>query len=120
MSSIKNTSAALNKKFSDSITLTDNFGNSYLFVRRWSGKGFFNIAKCEVLTDGKILDRDGVVPDAVLFSNEEVAELVIESEERTKCLENIESLLEEWINLRRSRSRKANHRPNQLQKKEVV
>jgi hypothetical protein len=114
-----NTSAALNKKFGDTFTLTDNYGNSHLFVRNWSRKGFFEIAKCEINTDGHIDDNDGLVPGAVLYTNEEVADLITESEERARRLENIESLLEEWINIRRSRSRKAKQKPRQLQKQEV-
>jgi hypothetical protein len=116
VSDTENTSAALNKKF-DSFSLTDKYGNTYLFVR--SGKGFFNIAKCEVLTDGHVDEDDGLVPNAILFSNEEVADLLTESEERARRLESIESLLEEWINLRRGRSRKAKHRLR-LQKQEVA
>jgi hypothetical protein len=45
MSDIKNTSASKNKNF-DSFSLTDNIGNSYLFVR--STHGFSNIARYEV------------------------------------------------------------------------
>lgn len=110
------TSAASNKKF-DSLSLTDNYGNSYLFVR--SRKGFFNIAKCEVLTDGHIDENDGLVPKAILFTNEEVADLLAESEERARRLERIESLLEEWVNLRRGELRKAKHRLA-LQRKEAI
>ena len=114
MSSIPSTSAV---KF-NTLSLTDNFGNSYLFVR--TERGFFNIAKCEVLTDGKVPDRDGsVVPNAIPFHDEEVAYLVAEAEARAEKLENIESLLERWIDLRRHRSRKAKRGKLRLQKKEV-
>lgn len=117
MSDINNITAAKYNKF-DNFTITDNFGNSYLFVR--TGKRWFNIAKCEVNTNGYVDDDDGLVPNAVPFHPEEVAYLVAEAEERDRSLESIESLLEEWINLRCSKSRKANHRPHQLQKQEVV
>ena len=116
MSSINHTSAARFNTFS----LTDNLGNSYFFVRSLrKQKGFFNIAKCEVLIDGKVPDRDGLVPDAVFFTNEQVADLITQSEAHTQRLENVQSSLEQWIDLRCSRSRKAKQGKLRLQKKEV-
>lgn len=113
------TSAASNKRF-DSFSLTDAFGNSYLFVRNYSNnKKWFNIAKCEVNTDGHIDENDGLIPHAIPVHAEEVAALLAESEARALQLERIESLLEEWIELRRSRSRRAKQRLR-LQKQEVV
>jgi hypothetical protein len=119
LSSIINTSAASNKKF-HSFTLTDGYGNSRLFVPRGNGKGFFEIARCEVLADGNVPNRDGVLPNAILWSNEEVADLLTEIESRERRLESIESLLKEWLGLRRARSRRAKQKPKQLQKKEVA
>lgn len=102
----------------DTIILTDNFGNSYLLV--WTGKRWFNTARCEVNTDGQhIDDNDGLVPNAIPVHPEEVAYLIAEAEARARQLEKVESLLEQWINLRRSKSRKARQRPRQLQKQEV-
>ena len=117
MSDTKNISASKYKNC-DNFTVTDNFGNTYLFVR--SGKGFFNIAKCEVNTDGHIDDNDGLIPNAVPYHPEEVAYLVAEAEERQRCLESIESLVEELIDVRRSKSRKAKAGLKQIQRKEVA
>lgn len=86
-----------NYKKYDNFTVTDNFGNTYLFIR--SGKGLFNIAKCEVNTDGHIDDNDGLVPNAVPFHPEEVAYLVAQEEERYASLERIDALLKELIKL---------------------
>lgn len=83
MSDIKNTFACKNKKF-DSFSLTDNIGNSYLYVR--TGKNWYNVAKCEVCTDGHIDDNDGLVTDAIPVHAEEVAYLVAESEARKEQL----------------------------------
>lgn len=119
MTDIDNTSATFNKKF-HSFTLTDGYGNSRLFVPRGNGKGFFEIARREIPTDGRIPNRDGVILDAVLWSDEEVADLLTEIEERERRLKNIESLLEEWLGLRRSKSRRTKQRLHRLQKKEVA
>lgn len=101
-------------------SLTDNVGNSYLFV--WTWYRWFNIAKCEVNTDGHIDDNDGLVPDAIPFHPEEVAYLLSEADERAQQLERVESLLEEWISLRRSKSRRVKQggRLQRLQNKEVA
>lgn len=116
-------SAAKSKSLSligNTISIPDGYGNSYLLIRSWNRKGFYNIARREVLTDGKIPNRDGLIPDAIFFTNEEVADLLTESEERTRRLENIDSLLGEWLGLRRSRSRRTKQRLHQLQRKEVA
>lgn len=123
MSDINYSSAAKNKKFDNfsltgnTISLTDAFGNSYLFVRSYSNsKRWHNIAKCEINTDGPIDENDGLVPDAVPFHAEEVAYLLAQAEEYQEHLEQLDSLLEESINLRRFRSKQKLKR---LQRKEV-
>lgn len=118
MSSITSTSVALNKKIFDNFTVTDNFGNTYLFVR--SGKGFFNIAKCEVNTDGHIDDNDGLVPNAIPVHAEEVAYLVAQTEEYNRRLVSAEASLRDYVEFRRAWSRKPDKKGKlQLQKKEV-
>ena len=124
MSSINNTSASKNKKF-DSFSLTDDIGNSYLFVRSFNQKrkGFFNIAKCEVLAKDKSIPKGyaGIIPDALWFSDEEVADLVAQVKQRAERLERAEAALREWIEFRRSWSRKAKQDGKfRLQKNEVV
>jgi hypothetical protein len=122
MSDIKNTLAVKNKKIPQSYSITDNFGNSFLFVRTWDK--WYNIAKCEINTDGHIDDNDGLVPNAVLFHPEEIAYLIAEQQERLQSLERIELLLEEVIALRLSKSKRRaisqSQRPRRLQKQEVI
>ena len=74
------------------------------------------------MTDGRVPDGYGIIPDAVPFHPEEVAYLVAEAEERDGSLEGIESLLEQWIDIRRFRSRKAKskHGKVSLQKQGVA
>jgi len=91
--------------------VTDEWGNSYLYVRSVTGKGFFNIAKCEV-------NIDGMVPDAALFSNEEVAYLLGLSEDYQDHLARVETSLREWIDFREAWSRKGK-RKTPIQKQEV-
>jgi hypothetical protein len=98
-----------NKKF-DNFTVTDNLGNIYLFVR--SSKGFFNIAKCEINTDG-------LIPNAVWYSDEEVAELVAQHEEHNERLAKAKKSLTEYVNFRNAWSRKGK-RKLKLQKQEAV
>lgn len=126
MSDINNTSASKNKKF-DTFSLTDNDGNSYLFVRSFNQnqkrKGFFNIAKCGVLAKDKSIPKGyaGIIPNAVWFSDEEVAGLVAQEEERVERLGRAESLLREWIDFRRSWLRRPTKGGKlRLQKKEVA
>lgn len=89
------------------------------FIRTESG--WSDVSKCHVLTDGEISNRDGLVPDAVRVSDSDVAELFAESNVRTEQLQRIESLLREWIEIRKARSRRANQKQRlSLQKKEVV
>lgn len=60
---------------------------------------------------------DGVLVNAIWYSDEEVAELMAYIEQ----LENVERSLREWINLRHSRTRKASkEKPKQFQKQEVI
>ena len=90
---------------------------SRVFIRTESR--FFDITGCkQVLADGHIDDNDGLIPDAIQVSAQEVADLVAESRARAEQLQRVESLVREWIELRQSRSRKAKRRL-QLQKKEV-
>lgn len=114
-----NTSAPKNKKIT-SISLTDNLGNDYLFVRT-EGKGWFNIAKHEVLTDSRIDPKYGLIPYAVHYTDEQVAELLAEAEERQDRLERTEASLREWIEFRQAWSRKPSKKGKlSLQKKEVA
>lgn len=57
------------KDYKKCFSLTDNDGNYYLFVRSFNQKrkGFFNIAKCEVLVKDKSIPKGyaGIIPDAV-------------------------------------------------------
>jgi hypothetical protein len=94
---------------SDTISVTDKFGNSCLFVRTWDR--WFNIAKCEVRPDG-------LIPDAVFFSNEEVDDLVAQSEEYQERLARTEASLRKWIDFRNAWSRKGKGKLL-LQKKEA-
>jgi hypothetical protein len=104
--------------------LSDNFGNSYFFVRSFNRnrKGFFNIAKCEILAKDKSIPKGyaGIIPDAAWFSDEQVAELVGQQKERTERLERVESLLWEYIDFRQSCLRKPSKKGKlRLQKTEV-
>lgn len=122
MSSIDSTIAARNKKF-NTLYLTDEYDNSLLLVRSWNRKGFYNIARYEVFTDGKVANRDGLIPDATFFTNEEVADMLTKSEERERRLENIESLMKEWIRFRQSwsaKSKSKHRKVSRLQKQEVA
>jgi hypothetical protein len=108
-----------NKRF-NTFSLSDNEGNSYLFVRSLGKrKGFFNIAKCEINSNGHIDDNDELIPDATWFSDEEVAELVGQSEKYQERLARAEAALREWIDFRNTWARKG-RRKLSLQKKEVV
>lgn len=91
---------------------------SFGFIRTDSGR-WFDIRDRPILTDGKIPNRDGVVHDAVRFTNEEVAEYVAESEERHRLVESVETLLQERIDVRRARLRYAKQRLS-LPKKEIA
>jgi hypothetical protein len=63
----------------------------------------------------------GIIPDAVWFSDEDVANLVAQEEERVERLERAEAALREWIDFRQAWSRKPSKKGKlQLQKKEVV
>jgi hypothetical protein len=122
MNDINISSSTSHKKF-DNLTVTA-FGTSYLFVRTGKdSKGndrWFNIAKCEINTDGHVDDNDGLVPDAVPVHAEEVAYLVAEAEERQRRLARAEESLRDWIDFRRDWSGKANKKGKlSLQKKEV-
>jgi hypothetical protein len=88
-----------NKKFNN-FTVTNNFGNTYLFIRS-GGKGFFNIAKCEVLAKNRCIPKGyaGIIPAAVPFHPEEVAYLIAQEEERYAIPESIDALLKELINV---------------------
>ena len=103
---------------SDYFFIKDGNKNSH-FIRTCTGK-LYDITGCSILTDGRIDENDGLVPSAILLSNEEVADLVAESEARTQQLEIVETLLKEWIEIRKARSRRAKQRLQQLQKQEVV
>jgi hypothetical protein len=122
-SSTNNISVASNKKVNPDTLFVTAFGTSYLFVRTGKyAKGndrWFNIARCEINTDGHVDDNDGLIPDAVFYSNEEVAELVAQYEEHQERLAKAEASLREWIEFRRSWSRKGK-RKLRLQKQEVA
>lgn len=84
-------------------------------------KGFFDISECKIPTDNEIPGFDGVLINAKWYSNEEIADLLTELEEYDdKRLESVELSLREWIDIRRSRSRKARGKPKQFQKQEIV
>lgn len=123
MSSIPNTIAAEYKKC-HSLSVTDCFGNSYLFVRTGKDRNgndrWANIAKNEVNTDGHIDDNDGLVPNAVPFHAEEVAYLVAQAEEYNRRVASAEASLRDYVEFRRAWSRKPNKKGKLLlQKKEV-
>ena len=121
MSDTKHNTPANNKKF-NTFSLTDIEGISYFFVRSLGKRtGFFNISKYEVLAKDSNTPKGyaGIIPDAAWFSDEEVADLVAEEEARNQRLQRIETLLKEWIDIRRSRSKSAKERLS-LQKKEVI
>jgi hypothetical protein len=71
---------------------------------------FFDITDCNILTDGHIDDNDGLIPNAIEVTSQEVADLVAQSEARSEQLESVESLLKEWIEIRRARLRRAKNR----------
>lgn len=117
---INNTYSTSNKRF-NTFFLTDNEGNSYLFVRSLGKrKGFFNIAKREVIAKDKSIPKGyvGIIPDAVWYSDEQVAELVAASEEHQRRLVRAKASLKEWVAFRETWSRKGK-RLLQLQKREV-
>ena len=108
----------------NTFSLTDNFGNSYLYVRtgkdKRTGKDrWFNITKREVFTDGNVPDRDGLIPDAVPVHPEEVAYVVAQAEVHQERLARAESALREWINFRNAWAMKGK-RKLAIQKQEVV
>jgi hypothetical protein len=81
---------------------------------------YFDITACpDPFHDGHIDGNDGVVPDAIEVPGHEVADLVAASHVRAQQLERIESLLIEWIEIRRAKSRRAKNRLS-LQKREVA
>ena len=91
----------------------------YDIIRTCTGR-LYDITNCSILTDGHIDTNDGLVPDAIPISAQEVADLVAESEARTQQLERVETLLKEWIEIRKARSRRAKQRLQQLHKQEVI
>jgi hypothetical protein len=118
-------SAANNKKF-NTFSITDNFDNSYLYVRtgkdKRTGKDrWFNIAKREVLAKDKSIPKGyaGIIPDAVPVHPEEVAYVVAQAEEYQERLARAEASLREWIDFRRAWLRKGK-RKLPIQKKEVI
>jgi len=103
--------------------MTDSYiislGNKFaVFIR--TENTWWDATECNPLTDGHVDENDGFLVNAKRISNEFVADLVAESEERAQRLESIESLLEEWISLRRSRSRRATKHRLALQRKEAI
>jgi hypothetical protein len=119
-----NNSKDYKKCFASSFSLTDNDGRNYPFVRSFNQKrkGWFNIAKCEIIAKDKSVPKGyaGIIPDAVWFSDEQVADLVAQVEERAERLERAEVALREWIAFRQAWSRKPNKKGKlRLAKKEV-
>lgn len=90
----------------------------FWYVRTDSGK-FFDITGCEPLTNGRIDECDGLLLSAKEVSPQFVADLVAEAERRNGQLQTVETLLREWIKIRRARVRRAKQRLS-IQKKEVV
>jgi hypothetical protein len=104
--------------------LSDTFyarvdNKSHVFIR--TEKHWFDIYACSVLTDGsRIGCNDGLIPNAVKVSEEEVAELVAAQEkEYNKRLARVEASLRKWIAFRQAWSRKGEKKLS-LQKREVV
>jgi hypothetical protein len=78
---------------------------------------WYNIAKCEILTDGHINDNDGLIPNAIPVHPEEVAYLVVQQEER---LAKAEASLREYIDFRKAWIRRPSKKGKlTLQKQEV-
>lgn len=110
--------AAGDKKFDD-FYLTDSNHKKHRFVRSSrKKKGFFDVEGYPVLTDRSIEGNNGVVPDAIWYSDEEVAELVAQHEEYQGRLKRAETSLRQWVDFRESWSRNG-RRKLKLQRKEV-
>src|SRR5918996_3977353 len=101
-----NTCAANNKNFDD-IPLTDIHGRKHYFKRASNKPGYFDIQDCQPLIDGRVPGRDGVLPSAVYYTNEEVADFITQAEVRQRRLEDAEAALRGWIEFRQAWSRKA-------------
>jgi hypothetical protein len=117
MTDIHNSFTTSNKKFDD-FQLIDIHGRNHRFRRARNGKGFFDILDCYPLTDGRVPGLDGVLPDAIYYTNEEVADFITQAEQRQARLERAESALREYIKFRQSWLRKGKRKLS-LQKKEV-
>jgi hypothetical protein len=118
MNDANNTSKSQNKNFDDFL-LMDIHGRNHRFRRTRNGKGYFDILDCYPLTDGRVPGLDGVLPDAIYFTNEEVADFITQAEQRQARLERAESALRERIDFRNAWARKSKRKLS-LQKKEVV
>lgn len=117
MTDIKKDIAAKDKNLFE---LYESDGTHHIFIRPMNS--WFDIAKCQPLHDGTLVDgTDGVLVNAVQVSPEVVAELVAKDQERKERLKRVESALKEWIEFRKSWLRKPSKRGKlRLQKKEVV
>lgn len=82
---------------------------------------FFDItAACQPLANGHI-DDNGLIVDAIEVSAQEVADLVAGSQARGERLQKIESLLREWIEVRRARLGRAKQKQRfRLRRREVA
>jgi hypothetical protein len=122
MTDIHRSSATSNKNFDD-FPLIDIHGRKHRFRRSQNRKGYYDILDCYPLTDGRVPNRDGLLPDAIYYTNEEVADLITQAEERQRRLEKTEQSLKEYIEFRRSWFRKPGKGGKvrlQKQKKEVA
>lgn len=96
------------------LSFPDN--KTHLVVRTESR--FFDITDCPINHDGHIDDNDGLIPDAIEIPTQTVADLYAQEIERSERLGRIETLLTQWLEIRRARSRRAKERLK-LQKQEV-
>jgi hypothetical protein len=90
----------------------------HVFIR--IEKHWFDIYGRSVRADGSRIDsNEGLIRNAVKVSEEEVAELVGQAEEYQERLARAEAALRQWVDFRRSRSRKGKRKLS-LQKKVVA
>jgi hypothetical protein len=113
---LKNSTAARNKN------ILHISGRTFLSTEKEGGCRIYDITKCkEPRHDVGTLDNgiiDGVLLDAVRVSEEELADLLTESEEHQRRQARAKASLKEWIEFRQTWSRKRK-RKLPLQNKEV-
>lgn len=96
------------------LSFPDN--KTHLVVRTESR--FFDITDRPINHDGHIDDNNGLIPDAVEIPTQTVADLYAEEIVRNERLGKIETLLMQWLDIRRARLRRAKE-SLKLQKQEV-